>query len=380
MRSVHELPPPYGNASFHVLHHAVRVEQFRDFSRNDGFGAIGRDARILVCCLQQIPWHKAAFMDRPEFAMFIMDDKGFRSPPPREVRNARASSLDAIQDSLVLSRYVLEAVLSDTPLSRILKVRDNIDGTHCAVKVYSPAGELDPMILQVFDTQYRSFFFHSPHLLMPLRFSVLDGAPLVFMPWVKGGSLDTPPADSDAPRSPMNETQLVAMLAQLAPVLDTIHRRGSTHLDICPGNVLVIAPGRYAFTDFGINRICRNMLHHAVGPNGIMHPDYASPERYAHDTAAPDDDIFSLGVLLFEMAMGVLPWSCEGGRNLLIDASDIPVLDGRFSRACADIVARCMQRLPEDRPTARELAEWSRHRLSASAREHHRRLEHSIVD
>jgi eukaryotic-like serine/threonine-protein kinase len=276
-----------------------------------------------------------------------------------EDRGNAAPTAESIHQSLLLSRYTLEHVLSESTFSRIVLAKDVIDGTVCALKMFSSDREISPSILQVIREQYASYYFHHPYLIMPLRFGLAGAMPLVVMPFVPGGSLICY-TRKHSPMLPLSEAEIVILVAQISLVLYQIHKRGSAHLDVCPTNIMILNSSTYALTDYGINRVFRNVLQQARGPHCIMHPDYASPQRYMRVSAEPEDDMFSFGVVLYELAMGRLPWESSGGMNLLDGGADAPALDDRFSPEFSQLVARCLHRSPEQRPSAEDLWHFCR--------------------
>ena len=282
------------------------------------------------------------------------------------------SAPGSIEESLFLSRYAIDRVIAESTCARIVRARDLIDGTICAIKIFPPGNPISPGILEIVRQQYSAFIFRHPNLLMPLHFAVTGGTPTIVMPYVAQGSLLAFTRKETSCRM-LDECGIIAVIQQLALVLHQIHMRHSAHLDICPSNIMVMDSGRYALSDYGINRVFRNLLHQSCGPNGIMHPDYASPDRYLRNSADPKDDIFSLGVVLYELAMGELPWESDGGKNLLNDGPEAPELDEEFSPEFSRLVARCLHRSASMRPCAEELWHWCRSHVPQSEEEFRRR-------
>lgn len=283
------------------------------------------------------------------------------------------SDIVSIEDSLFLSRYGIDHVIAESPYARVVRAKDMVDGTMCAIKIFPPGAPISPGILKIAHLQYASFIFRHPNLLMPLHFTVTGGRSVIVMPFVARGSL-LACTRRTTPSRMLGEYGIISVIRQLALVLHQIHMRHSVHLDICPSNIMMMDSGRFALTDYGINRVFRNLLHHSCGPNGIMHPDYASPDRYLRNSAAPEDDIFSLGVVLYELAMGTLPWEADGGWNLMRGGPEAPALDEEFSPGLSRLVMRCLNRSASMRPCAEELWHWCRSYVPQSEEDAKKRL------
>ncbi|MDH7516633.1 MAG: serine/threonine-protein kinase, partial [Bacteroidota bacterium] len=193
---------------------------------------------------------------------------------------------------------------------------------------------------------------------MPTVFSVAGSIPYLVMPHFHRGSLRGV-ISRQRTSGPVREEEIIRVCTQVASAMSYLHRNSFVHQDIVPENILLDDDGRWVISDFGFSRILHNTLGHTFGPNRIFHEPYASPERFVSRSANAPDDVFSLGVILYELAVGRLPWEGRGGRALL--DGEIPPLswDDQYSEELQDIVFRCLSKRPEQRPTASELEQWA---------------------
>ncbi|GAA4206716.1 serine/threonine-protein kinase [Microbispora amethystogenes] len=149
-------------------------------------------------------------------------------------------------------------------------------------------------------------------------------------------------------------TQIAAGLAQ---VLAAAHDRGIVHRDVTPENVLLAADGP-KLLDFGIAAFIGETDDQLVADFGT--PPYVAPERLRGTTADPAVDVYALGVLLFEMLTGHLPYPEKTWEAIEAARRDgpPPVPEGvpGLPQEVADLCRRCLSGDPVDRPSARAVA------------------------
>ena len=133
-----------------------------------------------------------------------------------------------------------------------------------------------------------------------------DRTSYIAMEYVPGGTLK----EQIQRRGPFGGRETAAVGAQIADALGAAHERGMVHRDIKPQNVLVTASGDLKVTDFGIARAASAVTSSAssaiFGTAG-----YISPEQALGETVGPASDLYSLGVILYEMLTGELPFTAD---------------------------------------------------------------------
>jgi serine/threonine protein kinase len=182
------------------------------------------------------------------------------------------------------------------------------------------------------------------------------GERFIAQEYVDGGDLAT--VLTTAKRLEPRIAALVAL--ELARGLEEIHARGIVHRDLKPSNVLLGRGGEVKIADFGIalegNSKALTQVGHAVGT-----PTYMSPEQLMGERVDPRSDLFTFGVLLYEMLAGEVPFRApeegEEGASLLrrMEAGrylGIRRLSPRTPRALARLVHRCLRPKPRKRPAS----------------------------
>ena len=159
----------------------------------------------------------------------------------------------------------------------------------------------------------------------------------------------------------MATADLLDVAIQVTTALRAIHAAGFVHQDIKPANIFVARPGVIKVLDFGIAvragepsgggtaTRCRHDRPSVMGS-----PNYVSPERLMRRSADPRSDLFSLGIVLYEMATGVTPFAADTPVEMVLnvlEAQPLPVCDlaPDRPRALARVVHSLLARRPEDR-------------------------------
>ncbi|WP_405429395.1 serine/threonine-protein kinase [Micromonospora sp. NBC_00617] len=178
--------------------------------------------------------------------------------------------------------------------------------------------------------------------------------PYVVMELVDGGSLAG--RLGREVRLPWREA--VTIGAEVSSALATAHARGVVHRDVTPGNVMLTSTG-VKVVDFGISALVGES---EKGPDGTLlgTPAYLAPERLDNGQVSPATDVYAVGLLLYRMLTGRLPWEANTTTQMLrahmySDPDPMPAVPG-LPDAVTDLVRRCLAKRPADRPTTAELA------------------------
>lgn len=160
--------------------------------------------------------------------------------------------------------------------------------------------------------------------------------------------------------------EVVDLVIQVAETLDYAHQKGVVHRDIKPSNIILTPSGQIKITDFGIAHIDdpTATLHTMVGE--IMGtPAYMSPQQVLGQTTDGRTDLFSLGVILYELSTGRRPFGGEGKTLATVfneivktDPPEPSLVSEAVPKEISTIIMKCLAKAPEDRyQTGRELAE-----------------------
>ena len=145
-----------------------------------------------------------------------------------------------------------------------------------------------------------------PHILPVFDYGEADGYPYIVMPFIISGTL----AELlHKQRLPL--TQVRRIITQIGDALSYAHARGMIHRDIKPSNVLIDERGNCLLTDFGLARMVEASTNITTSGTVMGTPSYMSPEQGAGSNMDHRSDIYSLGIVLYEMITGRVPYTAE---------------------------------------------------------------------
>ncbi len=197
-----------------------------------------------------------------------------------------------------------------------------------------------------------------PNILRVYDAGEFDGQPYIAMEYVENA--DTLHSHCE-PGTLLSQERVVAIMAQCAKALDYAHQRGVTHRDIKPANLMLTRDGQVKIVDFGIAQRSQTEKTQVIGAFGS--PRYMSPEQAQDDVVASRSDLYSLGVVLYELLAGMPPFTAQGLTGLIYkilheEPTPLQQIRPDVSPRLAAIVHRAIQKDPNKRfQTGKEMAE-----------------------
>jgi serine/threonine protein phosphatase PrpC/ribosomal protein L39E len=197
--------------------------------------------------------------------------------------------------------------------SHIYLAVDTADGARVAIKIPSIDLGSDPAYLQRFRMEeWVARRINSPHALKPLVPSRRRSYLYVVTEYIEGQTLTQWMIDNPAPSL---ET-VRGIVEQIAKGLQAFHRMGMLHQDLRPDNIMIDATGTAKIIDFGSTRIAgiADDIAADVGDEILGTEQYAAPEYFLGEGGSSGSDIFSLGVIAYQMLTGRLPYGARVSR------------------------------------------------------------------
>ncbi len=261
----------------------------------------------------------------------------------------------------MLGHYQLLAHLGAGGMGEVWRATDTHLHREVAIKVLPASYISDPARLRRFEQEARAVgALNHPNILTAYDFGSHEGTPYIVMELLVGEEL----------RAPLQHGALSPRLAveyaqQIAEGLAAAHASGIVHRDLKPENLFVTKDGRLKILDFGLAKL-RPPRHVSAGsdvptqkqltnPGTVMGTvAYMSPEQVLGETVDHRSDIFSFGLILFEMLSGKRAFTGDSyvevmNAILKKDPPELSEINARISPALEKIVRRCLEKKPERR-------------------------------
>ncbi len=253
-----------------------------------------------------------------------------------------------------ISRYEILRELGEGGMATVYLARDPSFQRDVAIKVLPEETKHDPVLYERFLREARTIAsLEHPAIIPVYDFGEENGQPFLVMRYLSGGSLT-----SRIKLGPLPINEIVKILERISGALDAAHAKGIIHRDVKPANIIFDQYGEAYLSDFGIARLSE-ATSSITGSGAIGTPAYMSPEQIrGGEKVDGRTDIYALGIVLFEMLTGRVPFKADTPAQMMMmqlntptpplpeDRKDIPeginaVLmqatakepDGRFQKA-----------------------------------------------
>jgi eukaryotic-like serine/threonine-protein kinase len=251
-----------------------------------------------------------------------------------------------------LGHYEIVAELGRGGMGVVYKGYEPALNRHVAIKELSPSLANDASLVERFLREARSMAaLNDPHIIQIYFIGQENGQPFFVMEFVEGESL------SQALRreGKLKVGDALKIMHETAQGLATAHDRGVVHRDIKPGNLMLTSKGRVKIADFGIALATQDISKKLTSTGEFVGtPGYLSPEVCLAKPIDQRSDIFSLGIVLFEMLSGRMPFSDESPLGLMLEVVKAEIPDIREINSEVDaqtyaILSRMVAKDPADR-------------------------------
>jgi eukaryotic-like serine/threonine-protein kinase len=257
---------------------------------------------------------------------------------------------------MLYGRYRVTELIGQGGMATIFRGHDSQLGRDVAIKILRSEYGRDPAFVARFRQEAQSAAVLShPNVVQVFDFGMESGDPFIVMELVEGGDLAAKIA-----QGPVDPVEASRIAQQIFEALDTAHARGIVHRDIKPTNVLLTPSGRVKVADFGIARAFSEAQLTMPGTTlGSVH--YFSPEQARGEMVTTASDVYSAGLVLFEMLTARRAWTGDSAGAVAVArlTGDPPLPSSvrpGVPRVLDVAVERSLARVPADRPTAGEMA------------------------
>jgi serine/threonine protein kinase/tetratricopeptide (TPR) repeat protein len=274
----------------------------------------------------------------------------FSPPPPSGPRTAHRPQVSGpvLQTGDVLGgRYEILQLLGEGGMGAVYKARDRELDRFVALKLIRPELAANPSILARFKQELLlSREVTHKNVIRIYDLGDADGVKFITMEFVEGQDLRS--LIQEKKKFPPEEA--VELMQQVCRALEAAHTLGIIHRDLKPQNIMRDQTGRILVMDFGLARMVEGDGMTQTGALvGTM--EYMSPEQALGKDLDQRSDLFSMGLILYELLTGKMPFKAESAVASLIkrnqeQAAPVSDHDQTIPRALSNIVAKCLERDP----------------------------------
>ena len=269
-------------------------------------------------------------------------------------------------------RYTLVSIIGEGESSVVFGAFDRVAGQTVALKMLAPDRLTDPEATRRFlsEIEVLSLFDH-PNIVKLLDVSLEDDNKYFVMEYIEGITLKTHISTKGA----LSEGEILFLMRPILSALEEVHAKGVVHCDIKPQNVVLVGSGEIKLMDFGISRLVSSQ---STEPSEVTlgTVQYVSPEQAEGKPLDHLSDIYSFGVMLYEMATGTLPFTDDdSGRIAAMHVSSSPIppslVHPAVSPALDTVILHAMEKDPLARPSSAGalLYELESHKVTAPQKE-----------
>jgi serine/threonine-protein kinase len=207
-----------------------------------------------------------------------------------------------------IGRYQVTALLGKGGMAAVYKGHDDRLNRDVAIKLILPGFEHSEVFLKRFEREAKSVAqLAHPNIVGVMDYGTHNGQPYLVMEYIAGGSL------KERMGKPIAYTKAARMLAPVARALHYAHQQSIIHRDLKPANLLVTQSGDLMLSDFGIAKLVDSQMSNQLTASGesIGTPAYMSPEQGLGKPIDPRSDVYSLGIVFYEMITGHSPFVAD---------------------------------------------------------------------
>ena len=246
--------------------------------------------------------------------------------------------------------YRIVGALGEGGMAAVYKAYQPSMDRHVALKVLPRHFASDSEFVARFQREAKILAkLQHPHILPVHDFGEADGYTYIVMPFVPTGTLA-----GILKGRPLPLSRIESIVTQVGTALNYAHARGLIHRDVKPSNILIDESGNCLLTDFGLARILEGAATLTATGAIMGTPAYMSPEQGLGEKLNPRTDIYSLGVVLYEMTTGRVPFAAETPMAIVVKHINDPLpmprnLNQSLPEAVELVILKCLAKSPGDR-------------------------------
>ena len=254
-------------------------------------------------------------------------------------------------NKVISGRYEIQDIIGVGGMANVYKAFDRVENRYVAVKILKEQFLEDEELRQRFKNESKAIAVMS-HPNIVKVFDVNFGEELLYivMEHVEGINLK----EYIQHRKSVDSKETLHIVMQILRALQHAHDKGIIHRDIKPQNILLLQNGTIKVTDFGIARFNRGDVKTPEDTSAIGSVHYVSPEQVRGEYTDAKSDVYSVGIVLYEMLTGQVPFEADDSNDIAVmhlqkDALPPSVIKENVPIGLEQIILRAMQKNPNDR-------------------------------
>ncbi len=273
-------------------------------------------------------------------------------------------NMDTLQPGQMLGSYRIISQVGKGGMATVYKAYQSSMDRNVAIKVLPRQLAESAEFAARFQQEARIIArLEHPHILPVFDFGESDGVTYFVMRYLEAGTLKT-----KMEAGPLSLSEIDRLFTQLAEALNYAHGHGIIHRDLKPANALIDGDGNLFLTDFGIAKLLESASPRLTQTDAILGtPAYISPEQAKAETVNQRSDIYSLGIILYEMVTGSVPFVADTPLAVILKHISDPlpppsILKKDIPESIEQVILKALAKEPDNRyATAAEfLSTWKR--------------------
>ncbi|MEG1446058.1 MAG: Stk1 family PASTA domain-containing Ser/Thr kinase [Ruthenibacterium sp.] len=259
--------------------------------------------------------------------------------------------MDNFIDKRLDGRYQIKEMIGSGGMANVYKALDLKENRLVAVKILREDCMDNEDLVRRFKNESKAIsVLNHPNIVKVYDVSVSDKLQFIVMEYVDGITLKD---YMEYRKEPLTYKETLHFITQTLLALQHAHQKGIVHRDIKPQNIMLLADGNIKVMDFGIARFSRSE-NQTMTDKAIGSVHYISPEQAKGDVTDSKADIYSVGVMMYEMLSGRLPFESDNAVSVAIkQISDTPTpirtINSAVPEALAAITEKAMAKEPRER-------------------------------
>ena len=258
--------------------------------------------------------------------------------------------MDGFIGRKIEGRYLVNELIGVGGMANVYKAIDVVDGKEVAVKILREEYYQNEEFLRRFKNESKAIALLShPNIIEVYDVCFTRNMRCIVMEYVNGITLK----EYMQEKSPLNWKESLHFVVQVLSALSHAHAKGVVHRDIKPQNVMLLSNAAIKITDFGIARFARSESH-TLTDRAIGSVHYISPEQARGEQTDQRADIYSVGVMLYEMLTGQLPFEADSPVSVALKQIEFEApaprsINPNIPEGLEQITLRAMQKDPNKR-------------------------------